>query len=133
MSEETERFIIDTCTRILDSITNDDNIAMLNQTSMILQLYDKEFLKANKLLKLQEKIDNTLTNEKNMRILRMMQTIKTETDTRIEYYDQDIGQDERLFYQQDMEEEMIAFQQEIRVAVSKIIKELSADDRVNVE
>jgi hypothetical protein len=133
MSEETERFIVDTCTRILDSITQDDNIAMLNQTSMLLQLYDKEFLKENKLLTLQGKIDNTLINEKNMRILRMMQTIKTETDTRIEYYDKDVGSDERLFYQEEMEEEMLTFQQEIRTAVSKIIRELTSDEGVDTD
>jgi hypothetical protein len=133
MNPDTTQFILDLCTKIIDSITIGDNIAMLNQTSIILQLYDKDFLKQNKLLELQKRIDATLTNEKNMRILRMMQTIKTETDTRIEYYDRDVGSDERLYYAQEMEEEMIDFEQEIRTAVSKIIQELSTEQGVDTD
>lgn len=133
MNDYTTQFIIDTCTKIIDSITINDNIAMLNNMSLILKMFEKDFLKQNKLLELQKRIDATLTNEQNMRILRMMQTIKTETDTRIEYFDKDIGSDERLFYQQEMEEEMIGFEQEIRTAVSKIIKELSAEEGVDTD
>lgn len=133
MNQDTTQFILDLCTKIIDSITVNDNIAMLNQTNVLLDLYDKDFLKQNKLLELQKRIEATLTNEKNMRILRMMQTIKTETDTRIEYFDSDIGSDSRLFYQQEMEEEMIGFEQEIRTAVSKVIKELSVDEGVDTD
>jgi hypothetical protein len=133
MNPDTTQFILDLCTRIIDSINQNDNVAMLNQTSVMLQLYDKEFLKQNKLLELQKRIDATLTNEPNMRILRMMQTIKIETDTRIEYFATDCGSDERLDYQQGMEEEMISFEQEIRTAVSKIIQELSTEEGVDTD
>jgi hypothetical protein len=133
MNPDTTQFTLDLCTRIIDTINVGDNVAMLNQTSVLLQLYDKEFLKQNKLLELQQRIDGVLGNEPNMRILRMMQTIKIETDTRIEYMDKDIGSDERLFYQQEMEEEMIGFEQEIRTAVSKIIKELSAEEGIDTD
>lgn len=117
----------------MDSITNDDNIAMLNNTNLVLNLFDKKYLKQNNLTDLQKRINNTLTNEANMRILRMMQTIKTETDTRIEYYDEDRGSDNRLFYQQEMEEEMLNYQQEIRQAMAIIIKELSDDKEVDTD
>jgi hypothetical protein len=128
MNDDTIQFTLDLCTKIIDSITANDNVAMLNQTSVILKLYDNEFLKQNKLLELKKKIELTLSNEKNMRILRMMQTVKTEVDTRIEYFDADVGSDQRLFYQQEMEEEMIMFENEIRTAVSKIIIELTSRD-----
>ena len=130
---DTTQFVIDLCIRIVDAINQGDNVAMLNQASIMLQLYDKDFLKQNKLLDLQRRIDATLTNEPNMRILRMMQTIKIETDTRIEYMDENIGSDHRLFYQQEMEEEMIGFEQEIRTAVSKIIKELTTEEGVDTD
>ena len=133
MNDYTSQFIIDTCTKIIDSITNDDNIAMLNNTNLILNLFDKKYLKENQLTDLQKRINATLTNEANMRILRMMQTIKTETDTRIEYYDEDRGQDNRLFYQQEMEEEMLNYQQEIRQAMAIIIKELSEEEGVDTD
>lgn len=133
MNPDTTQFTLDLCTKIIDTINVGDNIAMLNQTSILLQLYTKDFLKQNKLLELQERIDKVLGNEKNMRILRMMQTIKIETDTRIEYFDENIGSDHRLDYEQGMEEEMIGFEQEIRTAVSKIIKELSTEEGVDTD
>ena len=133
MNDYIAEFVIDTCTKIMDSITNDDNIAMLNNTNLVLNLFDKKYLKQNNLTDLQKRINNTLTNEANMRILRMMQTIKTETDTRIEYYDEDRGSDNRLFYQQEMEEEMLNYQQEIRQAMAIIIKELSDDKEVDTD
>jgi len=133
MNGDTIQFTLDLCMKIIDTINTGDNVAMLNQTSILLQLVDKEYLKKNKLIDLQKRIKVTLTNEPNMRILRMMQTIKTETDTRIEYLDQDRGNDERLFYQEDMEKEMIVFEEEIRTAVSIIIKELSDDEGVDTD
>jgi hypothetical protein len=133
MNSDTIQFTLDLCMKIIETINTGDNVAMLNQTSIILQLFDKEYLKQNKLIDLQKKIDNTLKDEKNMRVLRMMQTIKIETDTRIEYLDEDRGSDQRLFYQQEMEEEMIQFEKEIRTAVSTIIKELSEDEGVDTD
>jgi len=133
MNNDTIQFTLDLCMKIIDTINTGDNVAMLNQTSILLQLFDKEYLKKNKLADLQKRIKATLTNEPNMRVLRMMQTIKTETDTRIEYLDEDRGNDERLFYQEDMEKEMIGFEEEIRTAVSTIIKELSEEERVDTD
>ena len=132
MNPDILQFTLDLCMKVIDSINANDSVAMLNQTSILLKLQDKEFLKDNNLIKIKEKIDKTLTNEKNMRVLRMMQTIKTEVDTRIEYFDADIGADHRLFYQQEMEQEMISFEQEIRKAISTIITELKTEEGIDV-
>ena len=107
----------------MSAINEDQHINMLNETELLLNTLDTKFLTKHRLTKLQKKINKVLTSEENMRILRLMQRIKTETDTSVEYYDKDIGQDERLFYQQEMEEEMLEFQNEIRKALATIIKE----------
>jgi hypothetical protein len=134
MDDLISQFIIETCQKIMDSITINDHIAMLNNTSLLLKLFDKEYIKQNKLTNLQERITGTLTNEANMRTLRMMQTIKTETDTRIEYFElPNRGSDERLFYQEEMEEDMINYEEEIRTAISKIIKEISTEEGIDTD
>jgi hypothetical protein len=101
--------------------------------SLILKMFDNKYLKANNLIELQKRIKATLTSESNMRTLRLMQTIKTETDTRCEYFDADVGSDSRLFYQEEMEEDMISYEEEIRTAISKIIKELSEEEGIDTD
>jgi hypothetical protein len=58
-----------------------------------------------------------------MRTLKLMQRVKTEIDTSIEYYDEDVGQDSRLFYQTKLEGMMIGLQEEIRGVLAVIIRE----------
>lgn len=125
MIEPTEPidFFFEQIRNIMSAINEDQHINMLNETELLLNTLDTKFLTKHRLTKLQKKINKVLTSEENMRILRLMQRIKTETDTSVEYYDKDIGQDERLFYQQEMEEEMLEFQNEIRKALATIIKE----------
>lgn len=116
-------FFFETIRNIMESINEDQHISMLNQTELLLNTLEDKFIKEHKLTDLKNKINQILTSETNMRVLRLMQRIKKETDTSIEYYDADRGQDERLFYQQGLEEEMLGLQNEIRKALSTIIKE----------
>lgn len=91
-------------------------------------MFDKEFLKANNIFDLQKSIDKILNNEKHMRILRLMQTIKTEVDSRIFYYDRDYGSDPTLFYQKETEETMLSLESDIRKAVAVIIQEIDQEE-----
>ena len=116
-------FIFDEIKEIMESINQDQHITMLNHTELLLNTLDEKFLEQHQLKELKNKINEILTSEKNMRVLRLMQRIKKETDTSIEYYDADRGQDERLFYQQTLEEEMLELQNEIRKALAIIITE----------
>lgn len=125
MIEQTEPvdFLFDEVRNIMESINEDQHIKMLNETELLLNTLDDKFLKEHRLNKLKTKINKILTTEQNMRILRLMQRIKKETDTSIEYYDADRGQDDRLFYQEELEEEMLDLQNQIRKALAIIIKE----------
>lgn len=116
-------FLFEEIRNIMEAINEDQHIKMLNETELLLNTLEEEFIKKHQLKKLQNQINKILTNEPNMRTLRLMQRIKTETDTSVEYYDTDRGQDERLFYQIELEEEMLTLQNQIRKALANIIKE----------
>jgi hypothetical protein len=107
----------------MEAINKDDHVTMLNETDLILKVMGQEFLKAHKFGKIHIKIKELLNDEPSMRILKLMQRVKTEVDTSIEYYDKDRGQDERLFYQTPIEEQMIHIQEDIREILSTIIRE----------
>jgi hypothetical protein len=122
MAEEDKTDIIyEAINKIMTAIDEDENITMLNQTDLLLKMLEKKFKKEHELETTENKIKNFLQNTKNMRILRMQQKIKRETETAIEYYDRDIGRDERLFYQEKLEEDITKLQEEIRRTLSIII------------
>jgi hypothetical protein len=108
----------------MDAISESDHISMLNHASLILSMTSDETKKrlpqVNKLLL---KINKVLTYEPNMRILKLMQKITKEVETSVEYYSPPISNDERLFYKQNLEQEMINFGHEIRRVIAEIIKE----------
>jgi hypothetical protein len=116
-------WIYEQTNKIMEAINKDDHVTMLNETDLILKVMGQEFLKAHKFGKIHAKIKEILNDEPSMRILKLMQRVKTEVDTSIEYYDKDRGQDERLFYQTPVEEQMIYIQEDIREVLSTIIRE----------
>jgi hypothetical protein len=116
-------WIYEQSNKIMEAINIDDHIKMLNETDLILKVVGKEFLTIHKFNKLQQQIHLILNNEPDMRTLKLMQRVKTEIDTSIEYYDEDVGQDSRLFYQTKLEGMMIGLQEEIRGVLAVIIRE----------
>jgi hypothetical protein len=116
-------WIYEQSNKIMEAINSDDHIKMLNETDLILKVVGKEFLTLHKFNKLHQRIHLILNDEPDMRALKLMQRVKTEIDTSIEYYDKDVGQDERLFYQDKLETAMIELQEEIRGVLAVIIRE----------
>jgi len=116
-------FIYDQIRTIMNSINEDKYLNMLNETALLLQILDQNFKKQHKLTKIEKTINNILQDDTRIRILKLLQRIKNETDTAIEYYDKDIGQDERLYYQEEFEKDMIEIQAQIRKTLATIIKE----------
>jgi len=125
MIEPTDQvdFIYDQIRTIMNSINEDKYLNMLNETALLLQILDNEFKTQHNLTKIEKIINKILTDDTKVRVLKLLQRIKNETDTAIEYYDRDIGQDARLFYQEQFEKDMINIQTNIRKALAIIIKE----------
>jgi hypothetical protein len=125
-------FLFDEIKTLMEAITENDHVAMLNHTSLILQsIPDDTKKRLPQTKKLLEKINRTLHHEGNMRILRLMQRIKKEVDTAIEYFDEDIGSDHRLFYKEELEDEMIMYENEIRKIIADIIKD-QTENTINI-
>lgn len=116
--DEEKGFMYNECMRIMDALNNDDTIAMLNETQIILRIIPDDI----KFDKLEKDISKILQDDKTMRILHLMKKIKAEVETAIEYYYIDRGRDERLFYQEDLEKKLNKLKEEIRIAISIILK-----------
>jgi hypothetical protein len=108
--------------RIIHNMSLDDYNGMLNETDILLNCFDDEKLKIFGLIDLRKKISSLLVDEGKMRLISLLQKIKTETDTGIEYLDEDRGLDERLIYRPKLEKELLELKSEIRKAISKILK-----------
>jgi hypothetical protein len=107
---------------ITNALTQDDQISVLTETDILLKTLTPKFTQEHQLDKLQKKINNFLLNHTNYRILRLNQKVKTEIDTAIEYYDKDRGNDHRLFYQKQLEQDLMELNQEIRTFIALLIK-----------
>lgn len=131
MTENPEGYglLVSQITTIMTAINNDEPITILNETSLLIKTLDEEFKKEHpKIKKLEKKIKQLITNPKNNRIIRLNNIIKKEIETYIEYLDRDIGQDERLYYQEQLEEELTTITEEIRELLSLIIKHKLTDE-----
>jgi hypothetical protein len=109
---------------LMDSISENDHVAMLNHASLILSsIPDETKKRLPQTGKLLTKINKVLGYEPNMRILKLMQRVNREVETAVEYYSPPVGSDERLFYKQNLEKEMTMFENEIRKVIAEIIKD----------
>ena len=119
---ETIDVILNQIEKVMHAIGEDEAITALSETDLLLKMLDEEYIKKYKLEKLKTDISHFLKNPDNSRMLRLQQRLKREVDTAIEYYDEDIGNDHRLFYQKDMEEDLIALYDDIRTGMAIIMK-----------
>jgi len=125
-------FLFDEIKTLMEAISESDYIAMLNHASLILQsIPDETKKRLPQTKKLLEKINRTLTHEPNMRILHLIQKLQKEPDTAIEFWDKDIGNDERLFYKEELVKDMIGFEHEIRKTIAEIIKD-QTENTINI-
>ena len=119
-------FFFDEIKELMDSISEGDHVSMLNHASLIINMTPEETKKRiPETKKLLLRINKVLTFEPNMRTLRMMQKLNKEPETGIEYYSADKGRDDRLFYKENLEKEMITFEHEIRKIIAEIIKDMT--------
>jgi hypothetical protein len=108
--------------RIIHCMSVDDYHGMLNETDILLNCFDDEQIKVLGLSFLAKKISGLLVDEKWMRLVSLLQKIKAEVDTGIEYFDDDRGLDERLIYRPKLEKELLELKRDIRKAISNILK-----------
>ena len=120
--EEIE-IIIEAKNKILDSIDQDQPYTAINHMDFLLKILDTNFKKQNQLEKLEKKIKNFLLNPNNNRLLRLNQKVKTELETAIEFYDIDIGNDQRLFYNEPLEKDLLQIQNDMKEALATIINQ----------
>lgn len=125
---EAYSLLIDQIKTVMVSINADDPYTTMNETDLLLKTLNQEFKKKNDLDQLQTKIDNFLLVPANNRILRLNSRIKQELETAIEYYDTDIGNDTRLFYQENLEQDILEVIGEIRSFLALIINNKLNDD-----
>lgn len=119
-------FFFDEIKELMDNISEGDHVSMLNHASLIINMTPEDTKKRlPETKKLLIRINKVLTYEPNMRILRMMQKLNKEPETGIEYFSQDKGKDDRLFYKENLEKEMIGFEHEIRKTIAEIIKDMT--------
>jgi len=119
MEEENINFIISQSEKVFDYLNKDAIINAMNETYLLLnscEYKDKEIENLKKELK------KLFNNIKVMRVLRINQNIKLDPETSTEYYDEDIGTDKRLHFDEELENKINYLENEIRKVVSLIVK-----------
>lgn len=122
MSEERnlDNLLIQQIGRIMEAINDDDNVVILNETSLLFEILPDHIIKEHEGLK--KEIITISEDGQKIRSLRLTKRIKEETETAIEYYGKDIGNDERLIYKRTLEKEMLTLQNKIRRFLAVIVK-----------
>lgn len=115
-------FMYEQVVKIMNSINADDNTTMINETDLLLKTLPEKFKEDYELIKLEKEIQKIFNDKDEMRILRIIQKIKIDGESCIEYYDIDKGQDHRLFYREELEKKFFNLQEKIRKALSVILK-----------
>jgi len=123
IEEENLDYTISQVEKISEAMNEDKIVTTLNETSILIKTlpFKDEFKEIEK------QIDGILNNSEILRKLRLNQTIKNETETRIEYYDEDIGEDKRTKYDEETENKILKLQKKIRIMLGKIIQETSGE------
>lgn len=130
MTETPEYYahLLETIRKILEGINKDEPLTTLNETSTLLKTLPDEFKKKHSLNKLERDIHHLLNNPQINRLIRLNTILKTDIETYIEYLDEDIGQDHRLYYQENLENDLITINEKIREFISIIITEKLNDE-----
>jgi len=116
------QLLVEQIRKITEAMNEDQPITVLTETSILLQTLTPEYTKTHKLEQLLKTVEKLLNTTQHNRILRINQRIKEENETAIEYYDENIGTDHRLYYQHDTEKLLTTTYSQIRTLISTIIK-----------
>lgn len=120
MVEQEDSFVFEIVRTIINGINKDEHITVLNNVSLLFNIIDPD-LKDKEIKSLEKEVDEILNNHNTMRVLRVINKVKEENSTSIEYYYKDRGRDARLFYNYELENKMMTLNKRIRIALSKII------------
>lgn len=120
--QEEVDFVMLQVTKIMEAINKDDNVVMLNETDLLFKILSRDFKQATGINKIETEINKILKNKKEMRLLRLIQKVKNEPELSIEYYGKDLGEDERLYYEEEQENKFNKIQEDIRTSISKIVR-----------
>jgi response regulator RpfG family c-di-GMP phosphodiesterase len=128
-----EEIIHNIINKVNESIDNDQPYPALNQTDFLIMMLKPEEKAKYELKELQKGIDTFLLNPLNNRILRLNQWVKSDQETAIEYYSRDIGNDERLFFQEELEKDLINLMKLIKQKMAEITKDKLGDDGLDTD
>jgi len=121
--EENADIITNQITIIMGAIDEDQCYTAVNECDLLIKMLPLEIQAEKAVIKLHRRIKNFLLNQNNVRILRLLQKLKTEVDTAIEYFDEDIGTDARLNFQTELEADLLIAYDEMRTFFAWIIRE----------
>jgi hypothetical protein len=116
------QLLLEQIRRITEAMNEDDPITAITETNILLQSLNPQFLKDNQLEWLLKQTHKLLTDPDLNRLLRLNKRLKEEVETAIEYYDKNIGSDQRLYYQHQIEKDLNKTYAHIRTMISIIIR-----------
>jgi hypothetical protein len=121
-----DSFVTTQCLSIVDAMNRDDAIAVFNNCQVLFGLFNDDFKVDKKIKPVEDKINKILVDNEKMRRLYLLQRIKSEVETSIEYYYKDRGRDDRLFYAENLENECRNLYTEIRKCLTIILSNSGA-------
>jgi len=127
-TQETYTILLTQIDMITKAMHDDDPITVLEETDILLQTLEPTYILQHSLKKLMNNIKTLLNTPSNNRLLRLNSKIKQELETAIEFYDEDIGTDERLFYNEELERTILQTYSEIRRLLAILIKTRFSDE-----
>ena len=127
MEGQETSFLLEQTSAILSGMNKDDHVCVLNHTDILLSMIPDSIIKELKLQKLKFEVQALLQDKDQMRVLHLLQKVKEELETSIEYYYKDRGRDDRLYYNVDVETKMIRINAEIRKAIGSLLKTIGGE------
>jgi hypothetical protein len=112
---------------IMQSMNNDDQLSVLNETDLLLKFLEK---KKNAFLSLEKEISSILLDKDKMRIVKLLKKVKEESDSGVEYYDEERGNDSKLTFNEEYEKTMNILNDKIRSLLAEIIKEKIGETKI---
>jgi hypothetical protein len=127
MSEETQPFILDLIMALKEKMGQDEPFSTLIDADILLKTIEPEWINKHGFQNLQSDIDNFLVNQTHNRMIRLNSAIKKDPDLYVELLGRDIGKDDRLFYREEFEKDLILLMLDIRKFMALIIKTRMGD------
>jgi hypothetical protein len=125
MSEIPEFYslLISTIQQLGEALSDDAPMRVLTLTDILLKASGEEFVKKHDLEDLQDSIHNMLLNKTNFRVIRLNNLIKGEMELGCEYLDKNRGSDTRLYYNEELEDELMDIYKRVRDFLAILIRE----------